>query len=163
MKLRRNVYFALLIGLPLFSCSNNVAEEKAAREAEEVHEAKAPPASASAAEAVEEPAGPSLSPVNVHVSDEPPPYEMPAREPAVVFEAEAKEVVEAKAGEAPASDALSYMPGRVSQLIADYARVETHWHDMFFDLCKYLEGFGRLTDNESGRTFKFYNCNNFWF
>ncbi len=35
MKLRRNVYFALLIGLPLFSCYNNNAEEKAARESEE--------------------------------------------------------------------------------------------------------------------------------
>ena len=34
---------------------------------------------------------------------------------------EANEVVEVKAEEAPTSDALSYMPGRVSQLIADYA------------------------------------------
>ena len=39
-------------------------------EAEEVHEAKVPPASASSAEDVEELAEPSLSPVNVHVPEE---------------------------------------------------------------------------------------------
>ena len=57
-------------------------------------------------------------------------------------EEEAKEVVEAKAGEAPASDALSDMPGRVSQLIADCARGETYWQNRFFGLCNFLEGFG---------------------
>ena len=70
--------------------------EAKAEEGEEVHEAK-------------EAAGPGLSPVRVHVPEE------------------ANGVVEVKAEESPtSSDALSYMPGHVSQLIADYARVETH-------------------------------------
>ena len=64
----------------------------------------------SAAE-VEEPAGPGLSPVRVHVSDEPPPYEVSAREPAVVLlESEVK---------APNPDGNVQFPLRLVNLIAD--------------------------------------------